>query len=45
MNPRPDDLAATIYHLLGIDPHTELYNAQNRPVMITDGKPVMGVIA
>ncbi len=42
---RPDDLAATIYHLLGIDPHTELYNTQNRPVMITDGKPVMGVIA
>lgn len=42
---RPDDLAATIYYLLGIDPHTELMNAVNRPVPITDGKPIMGVIA
>jgi hypothetical protein len=42
---RPDDLAATIYYLLGIDPHTEVFNSLNRPVMIADGKPVMGVIA
>jgi hypothetical protein len=41
----PDDLAATIYYLLGIDPHTEVFNAVNRPVMISEGKPVMGVIA
>jgi len=41
----PDDLAATIYYLLGIDPHTEIYNAINRPVLISDGKPIMGVIA
>src|SRR5688500_18125923 len=42
---RPDDLAATIYHLLGIDPHTEIYNAVKRPVLISEGKPAMGVIA
>ncbi len=42
---KPDDLAATIYHLLGIDPHTEIHNSVNRPVLISDGKPVMGVIA
>jgi len=42
---RPDDLAATIYHLLGIDPHTEIRNAVNRPVLISEGKPAMGVIA
>jgi len=42
---RPDDLAATIYYLLGIDPHTEVLNSLNRPVLISEGKPVMGVIA
>ena len=42
---RPDDLAATIYHLLGIDPHTEVYDTSKRPLAITGGKPVMGVIA
>jgi uncharacterized protein (DUF1501 family) len=41
----PDDLAATIYHLLGIDPHTEVRTAGNRPVLIAEGKPVTGVIA
>ncbi len=42
---RPDDLAATIYHLLGIDPHTEVYDTSKRPLSITSGKPVMGVLA
>lgn len=42
---RPDDLAATIYHMLGIDPHTEVRNTQQRPVLIADGKPVLDVIA
>jgi hypothetical protein len=42
---RPDDLAATIYHLLGIDPQTEVRDTGNRPLAITNGKPVMGVIA
>ncbi len=42
---RPDDLAATIYYLLGIDPHTEVRTAGDRPVLIADGKPVLGVVA
>jgi hypothetical protein len=31
---RPDDLAATMFYLMGIDPHTEVYDAQNRPHLI-----------
>jgi hypothetical protein len=42
---RPDDLAATIYQALGINPHTELRTAAGRPVAAADGKPVMGVFA
>jgi len=42
---RPDDLAATIYTALGLDPHTELRNAGGRPVYAADGKPVTGVFA
>ena len=42
---RPDDLAATIYHLLGIDPHTWVTGLGNRPLPIADGQPVMGVMA
>jgi hypothetical protein len=42
---RPDDLAATMFYALGIDPQTEIYNAQNRPFHIAEGKPVTGVFA
>jgi hypothetical protein len=42
---RPDDLAATMYYLLGIDPSTHVVGAGERPLPITDGKPVMGVLA
>jgi hypothetical protein len=42
---RPDDLAATIYYALGIDPHTEVRMASGRPVMIADGKPILNVFA
>src|SRR5437762_10993385 len=42
---RPEDLAATIYHLLGIDPHTEVRSAHNRPVLISEGTPVLNVVA
>lgn len=42
---RPDDIAATIYHLLGIDPHTEVRMATDRPVFIAEGKPITAVIA
>jgi hypothetical protein len=42
---RPDDLAATIYYALGIDPHTEVRTAAGRPVMIADGKPILNVFS
>jgi hypothetical protein len=42
---KPDDLAATIYYLLGIDPHSTVYTTAQRPVPIAEGKPVMGVTA
>jgi uncharacterized protein (DUF1501 family) len=42
---RPDDLAATIFYLLGIDPHTEVYGVGDRPLVIAEGNPAMGVMA
>ncbi len=42
---RPEDLAATIYHLLGFDPHTEVHATGNRPVLISEGTPIHGIIA
>ena len=33
----PEDLAATIYHALGIDPHLQLPDAQGRPTAIVEG--------
>jgi hypothetical protein len=42
---RPDDLAATMFYLLGIDPGTVVRGNGDRPVTITDGKPVMDVMA
>jgi hypothetical protein len=34
---KPEDLAATIYHALGIDHHLQLPDATGRPVTIVDG--------
>src|SRR5436190_2467096 len=42
---RPDDLAATIYQALGIDPHSILRGVGNRPVLAAEGNPVTGVFA
>ena len=42
---RPDDLAATMFYLLGIDPQTEVYDTANRPLVIAAGSPVMGLMA
>lgn len=41
---KPDDLAATIYHLLGIDPHTEVRDTLKRPVPISYGKAITDVM-
>ncbi|MFM1802065.1 MAG: hypothetical protein RJA81_1417 [Planctomycetota bacterium] len=37
----PEDLAATIYHSLGIDPETLLTDPLNRPVRLVDGGKVV----
>ncbi|MCA9222695.1 MAG: DUF1501 domain-containing protein, partial [Planctomycetales bacterium] len=40
----PEDLAATIYHALGISPELRVLNAENRPTPIVEGgKPVMAL--
>lgn len=41
---RPEDLAATIYYILGIDPHTEVRMAGDRPVAIAEGNPITGIL-
>jgi Protein of unknown function (DUF1501) len=40
-----EDLTATIYSLLGIDPMTEIYDRLNRPLPISTGKPVTALLA
>jgi uncharacterized protein (DUF1501 family) len=41
---RPEDLAATLYYLLGIPPHTEIVDRNQRPLAI-GGRPVLDVLA
>ena len=40
---KPEDLAATIFQLLGIDPGTEIYDHNNRPLVI-GGNPLHDII-
>jgi uncharacterized protein (DUF1501 family) len=42
---RPDDLEATLYHLLGIPPKTEVQMLGGRPAPIADGHVVTGVLS
>ena len=38
----PEDLAATVYHALGIDPELRVNDPDGRPVpLVEDGKPVL----
>lgn len=41
----PADLAATIYHLLGVDPQMEIRDRLDRPVTLCEGRVIEGVIA
>ena len=34
-----------MFYLLGIDPNTEVRGLGNRPVAISDGKPMMELLA
>jgi uncharacterized protein (DUF1501 family) len=42
---RPEDLSATMFHLLGIDPTTEVHDALNRPLPISAGNVLSAVLA
>jgi hypothetical protein len=39
----PDDIGATVYHLLGIEPDTELRDKLNRPVQLNRGQVIRGL--
>ena len=41
----PCDLLATIYHSVGIDPHTIVYNHLDQPRELVKGEPVHGLFA
>jgi uncharacterized protein (DUF1501 family) len=41
----PRDMAATIYHLLGVDPQAEIYDRTGRPHQLVIGKPIDGILA
>ena len=40
----PADMAATIYHLLGISPDTVLYDQQKRPHRLVVGRPIEALL-
>ncbi|MCI0459607.1 MAG: DUF1501 domain-containing protein [Gemmataceae bacterium] len=42
---RPEDLSATLFHLLGIDPHSEVRDPLNRPLPISTGSVLHGILA
>jgi hypothetical protein len=42
---RPEDLAATVFSLLGLDPKTEIRDNLGRPFPIAKGSPVTGIMA
>ncbi len=41
----PNDLMATVYHLLGVDHRAVMYDMQDRPHVILEGDPVQGLLA
>jgi hypothetical protein len=41
----PADLAATIYHLLGVDPRAEIHDRLGRPLTLCEGKVIDAVLA
>jgi uncharacterized protein (DUF1501 family) len=41
---RPADLAATIYHCLGVDPRLEVRDRLERPMVLCDGNIISGIL-
>ncbi len=42
---RPDDIAATIFELMGIDPATQMHDTFGRPLAISNGQTIRDIIA
>lgn len=42
---KPDDIAATLYHILGIDPHTEVMGVNDRPLPISNGNVISNILS
>lgn len=40
----PAEYTATIFHCLGIDPQTEVHDELGRPLLLSTGKPVAGIL-
>jgi hypothetical protein len=40
----PADLLATMWRQMGIDPHTQLHDRQNRPIRLSPGNVVQGIL-
>jgi uncharacterized protein (DUF1501 family) len=40
----PQDLIATLYDCLGVDPHMVIYDQQRRPYPLVDGRPLTGLL-
>jgi hypothetical protein len=40
----PADLAATIYHCLGIDPHMQITDRLNKPSTLCEGTPIRAIL-
>src|SRR5204863_450465 len=41
----PADIAATIYHCLGIDPRGRITDQQGRPMVVSTGTPLRALLA
>ncbi len=41
---RPEDIHATLFHFLGIDPHAEVRDPQNRPLNLTRGELIRAIV-
>jgi hypothetical protein len=41
----PSDLAATIYHCLGVPLHTQIHDRLGRPQTLCEGKPIEAILA
>jgi hypothetical protein len=40
----PADLAATVYHCLGVEPHTQLRDRLGRPLTLCEGTPIQAIL-